>query len=130
MPPFKDEHILLIAPGSQTTLAQLGLPESFTPAALRLPTRMFLSPDEKTYEPYKIRSRKKIINGADVEMGGADPNAEEDEELVELPDDDEGAIYPLKGTRLHSLNMQKLTLNKAVELKTNLLSSHSYNTSS
>jgi actin-related protein 9 len=40
-----------------------------------------------------------VINGADVEMGGtgeakADDN---DEELIELPDDDEGAIYPLKG---------------------------------
>jgi actin-related protein 9 len=96
MPPFKDEHILLIAPGSQTTLAQLGLPESFTPAALRLPTRMFLAPDEKTYEPYKIRSRKKAISGSDVEMDGMAEEVEE-EEFVELPDDDEGAIYPLKG---------------------------------
>lgn len=99
MPPFRDEHILIIAPGSQTTLAQLGLPESFTPAALRLPTRMFLAPDEKTYEPYKIRSRKKVvINGGDVEMGGTEPKVEgDDEELVELPDDEEEAIYPLKG---------------------------------
>jgi actin-related protein 9 len=98
MPPFRDEHILIIAPGSQTTLAQLGLPESFTPAALRLPTRMFLAPDEKTYEPYKIRSRKKVvINGGDVEMGGTEPKLEDEEELIELPDDDEGAIYPLKG---------------------------------
>jgi actin-related protein 9 len=100
MPPFKDEHILIIAPGSQTTLAQLGLPESFTPAAVRVPTRMFLAPDEKTFEPYKIRSRKKAVNGADVEMGGMDskPEEEEDEEeFIELPDDDEGAIYPLKG---------------------------------
>jgi len=99
MPPFRDEHVLLIAPGSQTTLAQLGLPESFTPAAHRFPTRMFLAPDEKSYEPYKIRSRTKIIaNGADTEMGGTDGKVEEDiEELIELPDDDEGAIYPLKG---------------------------------
>lgn len=100
MPPFKDEHILIIAPGSQTTLAQLGLPESFTPAALRVPTRMFLAPDEKTFEPYKIRSRKKVVNGADIEMAGTDTKAEgddEEEELVEFPEDDEGAIYPLKG---------------------------------
>lgn len=34
MPPFKDEHVLVIAPGSQTCLAQLGLPESLTPAKL------------------------------------------------------------------------------------------------
>jgi actin-related protein 9 len=62
---------------------------------------MFPAPDGKTYEPYKIRSRKKevVINGADVEMGGTgEPKTEEDnEELIELPEDDEGAIYPLKG---------------------------------
>ncbi len=102
MPPFRDEHILIIAPGSQTTLAQLGLPESFTPASHRFPTRVFPAPDGKTYEPFKIRSRKKevVINGGDVAMGGTgEPKTEEedDEELIELPDDDEGAIYPLKG---------------------------------
>jgi actin-related protein 9 len=107
MPPFKDEHILIIAPGSQTTLAQLGLPEQFTPAQHRFPTRMFPSPDGKTYEPYKIRSRPKevVANGADVDMADApDPNLEEDdEELVEDIDDDEGAIYPLKGIWMRSL---------------------------
>lgn len=99
MPPFRDENILIIAPGSQTCLAQLGLPESFTPAPHRFPTRMFLAPDGKTYEPYNIKSRKKAAtNGADTEMGGAGAEmAQEDEELIELPDDDEGAIYPLKG---------------------------------
>ena len=103
MPPFRDEHILLIAPGSQVTLAQLGLPESFTQASHRFPTRMFLSPDGKTYEPYKIRSRRKDTgtNGAaDVEMAGteeAKEDDEDDEELVELPEDDEDATYPLKG---------------------------------
>jgi actin-related protein 9 len=107
MPPFRDEHILIIAPGSQTTLAQLGLPESFTPASHRFPTRMFPAPDGKTYEPYKIRSRKKevVMNGADVEMGGTrEPKTEEedDEELIELPDDYEGAIYPLRGRSLPS----------------------------
>lgn len=105
MPPFKDEHILLIAPGSQTTLAQVGLPESYTPAKFRFPTRMFLAPDGKTYEPHKIRSRKKEpvtngVNGVHVEMAGTtDPNLDgnESEELIEDPDDDEAAIYPLKG---------------------------------
>ena len=111
MPPFKDEHVLIIAPGSQTTLAQLGLPESFTPASHRFPTRVFPAPDGKTFEPFKIRSRKKevVTNGGDVEMGGiADPKTEEDdEELIELPEDDEGAIYPLKGMPLsHELSCQ------------------------
>jgi actin-related protein 9 len=100
MPPFKDEHILIIAPGSQTTLAQLGLPESFTPPTHRFPTRMFPAPDGKTYERYKIHAKKKAATGdVDVDMDGAEANAdEEEEELVEFPDDDEGAIYPLKGT--------------------------------
>ncbi|KAH8599272.1 hypothetical protein B0O99DRAFT_504495 [Bisporella sp. PMI_857] len=101
MPPFRDENILLIAPGSQTTLAQLGLPESFTPAALRRPTRMFLAPDGKTYEPFKIRTEKRVItNGEDTAMEGA---GDEVEEEVEYPDDDEGAIYPLKEGRIDNM---------------------------
>jgi actin-related protein 9 len=99
MPPFKDENILIIAPGSQTTLAQLGLPESFTPASHRFATRMFAAPDGKSFEPYKIRSRKKVVqsNGADTVMGGTEGKPDEEEELVELPEDEEDAIYPLKG---------------------------------
>lgn len=99
MPPFRDENILIIAPGSQTTLAQFGLPESFTPASHKFPTRVFPAPDGKTFEPYKINARKKenVING-DVEMGEA-AEGEEEEELVEEPEDDEGAIWPLKGMR-------------------------------
>ncbi|RAL04477.1 putative chromatin remodeling complex subunit (Arp9) [Aspergillus ibericus CBS 121593] len=79
MPPFKDEHILIIAPGSQVTLAQLGLPESFTPARFRFPTRMFPAEKKGEYEPYKIRERRhelKDNNGAtapeDVEMKDAE----------------------------------------------------------
>jgi actin-related protein 9 len=102
MPPFKDDQILIIAPGSQTTLAQYGLPESFTPPSHRFPTRIFLAPDGKSFEPYKIRSRKKEIvrNGADVNMSGTGEvkAEEEEEELIEDLEDDEGAIYPLKGT--------------------------------
>ncbi|OJD10429.1 hypothetical protein AJ78_08560 [Emergomyces pasteurianus Ep9510] len=62
MPAFKDEHILIIAPGSQTTLAQLGLPESFTPAKFRFPTRMFPAEKKGEWEPYKIR--EKIVKNA------------------------------------------------------------------
>ncbi|KAK0112075.1 Actin-like protein arp9 (SWI/SNF complex component arp9) [Cadophora gregata f. sp. sojae] len=103
MPPFKDDHILIIAPGSQTTLAQLGLPESFTPASHRFRTRVFLAPDGKSYEPHKIQSRKKepVIHG-DVAMGGAG-EGEEEEELVELPEDEEGAIWPLKEGRIDDM---------------------------
>lgn len=103
MPPFKDDHILIIAPGSQTTLAQLGLPESFTPASHRFPTRVFPAPDGKTFEPHKIRARKReaVVDG-DTEMGGVDGEVEE---LVEEPEDDEGAIWPLKGMQSHGFGM-------------------------
>ncbi|APA06992.1 hypothetical protein SS1G_04330 [Sclerotinia sclerotiorum 1980 UF-70] len=107
MPPFKDEHILIIAPGSQTTLAQLGLPESFTPPQRRFPTRMFLAPDGKTYEPYKIRPKKKdasATTNGDTEMRGLKENkTEEEEELEEVPEDDEGAIWPLREGRIENL---------------------------
>lgn len=108
MPPFKDENVLIIAPGSQTTLAQLGLPESFTPPTHRFPSRMFLASDGKTFEPYKIQTRKKAVTSdGDVDMDRAEANAdeeEEEEELIEYPDDDEGAIYPLKGTCPHAIS--------------------------
>ena len=128
MPPFKDEHILIIAPGSQTTLAQLGLPESFSPAQHRFPTRMFPAPDGKTFEPYKIRSRKKeaVANGVDIEMADAtDPNLEGNngEELVEDPDDDEGAIYPLKGMGMRLIDTHHAYSTQRVESKIRLLSS-------
>ncbi|KAG4031281.1 hypothetical protein MFRU_009g00710 [Monilinia fructicola] len=107
MPPFKDEHILIIAPGSQTTLAQLGLPESFTPPQRRFPTRMFLAPDGKSYEPYKIRPKKKdasATTNGDTEMAGVkEDKADEEEELEEVPEDDEGAIWPLKEGRIENL---------------------------
>ncbi|PYI00579.1 chromatin remodeling complex subunit [Aspergillus sclerotiicarbonarius CBS 121057] len=79
MPPFKDEHILIIAPGSQVTLAQLGLPESFTPARFRFPTRMFPAEKKGEYEPYKIRERRQEVKGTngttapeDVDMKDAE----------------------------------------------------------
>ncbi|KAH8802718.1 hypothetical protein F5884DRAFT_836650 [Xylogone sp. PMI_703] len=112
MPPFRDENILLLAPGSQTTLAQLGLPESFTPAAHRFPTRVFLGPDGKSYEPHKVRTRKKEKvetepTDGDVDMGGTggeeEKVEEEEEELIELPDDDEGAIWPLNEGRIENM---------------------------
>ncbi|KAJ9364062.1 hypothetical protein DTO280E4_1825 [Paecilomyces variotii] len=87
MPPFKDEHILIIAPGSQTTLAQLGLPESFTPARFRFPTRMFPAEKKGQFEPYKVREKRveaKSANGAvpkeDVEMKDAEPAQQDNAE--------------------------------------------------
>lgn len=53
------------------TLAQLGLPESFTPARFRFPTRMFPAEKKGEYEPYKIRERRQEVpvsngNGTDA----------------------------------------------------------------
>ncbi|KAB8228931.1 putative chromatin remodeling complex subunit (Arp9) [Aspergillus alliaceus] len=95
MPPFKDEHILIIAPGSQVTLAQLGLPESFTPARFRFPTRMFPAEKKGEYEPYKIRERRQEVkpsNGTDapkedVEMKDAEPTAPGNNEEASKPED-------------------------------------------
>ncbi|KAL2443950.1 hypothetical protein ABEF95_014288 [Exophiala dermatitidis] len=61
MPPFKDEHVLIIAPGSQITAAQLGLPESFTPPRYRFPTRMFPGSKPDEWEPVKIRPKPTTI---------------------------------------------------------------------
>ncbi|WEW59473.1 Actin-like protein arp9 (SWI/SNF complex component arp9) [Emydomyces testavorans] len=79
MPSFKDEHILIIAPGSQTTLAQLGLPESFTPAKFRFPTRMFPAEKKGEWEPLKIRQKvvivKKAVNDSAAPENGTPPAA-------------------------------------------------------
>lgn len=70
-------------PGSQTTLAQLGLPESFTPARYRFPTRMFPAEKKGEFEPFKIREKRqevKVTNGAekpDVEMKDGAGNGEQ-----------------------------------------------------
>ncbi|KHJ30824.1 putative chromatin remodeling complex subunit [Erysiphe necator] len=101
MPPFKDEHILIIVPGSQTTLAQLGLPESFTAPSHRFPTRMFRAPDGKSWEPYRIRERPKENTNGDVAM--SDTIEEHETELVEFPDLDEDAVWPLKEGRIENL---------------------------
>ncbi|KAJ5377975.1 uncharacterized protein N7496_005384 [Penicillium cataractarum] len=96
MPPFKDEHILLIAPGSQMTLAQLGLPETFTPARFRFPTRMFPAQKKGEFEPYRVRERRQPVassngNGApkneppktDVEMKDAESTGQDGADKTE-----------------------------------------------
>ncbi|EWC44706.1 hypothetical protein DRE_06484 [Drechslerella stenobrocha 248] len=69
MPPFRDDHILLIAPGSTWTLAQLGLPESFTPAKFRIPSRMFPGIEEGQYLPNKVHELKE---GQELVLGNGD----------------------------------------------------------
>ncbi|KAL3479669.1 actin-domain-containing protein [Aspergillus californicus] len=89
MPPFKDEHILIIAPGSQVTLAQLGLPESFTPARYRFPTRMFPAEKQGEYEPYRIRERRQ-----ELKAGNGFNAPKEDVEMKEAAQGTENADAP------------------------------------
>ena len=41
----------VISPGSETTLAQFGLPETLAPASIQLPTRVYAHP-EHPGKPY------------------------------------------------------------------------------
>ncbi|KAI5845575.1 hypothetical protein DFP73DRAFT_511979 [Morchella snyderi] len=82
MPPFRDDHILIIYPGSQTTLAQLGLPESFTPAKVRIPSRMFPGIEEGTWTATKIREAR--------EGEKEDLIAKQKAAMGSMPEDDEG----------------------------------------
>lgn len=107
----------IIAPGSQTTLAQLGLPESFTPAQLRTSTRMFPAEKKGEWEPLKVRERKVTKRKHDVppepvdgdtamaDGDGVAKNAEneiEEEEsyFEEDATTEEGAIYPIRQGRV------------------------------
>ncbi|KAI1455656.1 hypothetical protein F4805DRAFT_435087 [Annulohypoxylon moriforme] len=104
---YREDQVLIICPGSQTTMAQLGCSE-LTPPAHRIPTRMFKDPDTKEYTPYRVYKRKKdnasgIANGNGNGAAGAGTNGEKDDdqwEYVEDRDSVEGAIYPLQGGRI------------------------------
>uniref|UniRef100_A0A060T483 ARAD1C02574p n=1 Tax=Blastobotrys adeninivorans TaxID=409370 RepID=A0A060T483_BLAAD len=41
MPAFREEYVVVVSPGSETTLVTLGLEESLAPAALEVPTRVY-----------------------------------------------------------------------------------------
>ena len=55
---WREDQILIICPGSQTTMAQLGCHE-LTPPAYRIPTRMFRDPSGPGWRPYHTYRRKK-----------------------------------------------------------------------
>lgn len=80
---WREEQILIICPGSRTTMAQLGCSE-LTPPLHRIPTRMFKDGDE--WRPYYTFKRTKTVNGI------------EQEEWVEDVDEDKGAVWPIEGT--------------------------------
>ncbi|PSK43985.1 hypothetical protein B9Z65_1702 [Elsinoe australis] len=104
MPAFKDDQLLIISPGSQTTLAQLGLPESLTPARYRVRSCMFPAEKAGEFEPNKVRRKVKgAINGVkpegEVKVEGtpAETPAQDDEpEYEEDFQSEEGAIWPIR----------------------------------
>ena len=109
-------------PGSQTTLARLGLPESFTPTGLRIPTRMFPAATKGEWEPFKVREKKAEgltgdhgldmkngQHGQDAKMGDVDnsnldgesKSADQEEPLYEEDlASEEGAVFPLREGRV------------------------------
>ncbi|KAI0392374.1 actin-like ATPase domain-containing protein [Xylariaceae sp. FL0594] len=104
---WREEQVLVICPGSQTTMAQLGCNE-LTPPAHRIPTRMFKDEEDADgYRPYRTYKRKKAEStaaAAAAEAGAeaeAEAKEEDDEwEYVEDRDSVEGAIYPIQGGRI------------------------------
>ncbi|RPA98380.1 actin-like ATPase domain-containing protein [Choiromyces venosus 120613-1] len=91
MPSFRDDHILVVSPGSQVTLAQLGLPESFTPAKLRFASRMFPALESGTWTWTKIREARegekdRLLATA---MAGHDDDDDDDDDEEEEDDEDE-----------------------------------------
>lgn len=46
---FRDENVVVISPGSSTTLANAGLGESLTPASIEVPSRVYKHPTEENW---------------------------------------------------------------------------------
>jgi len=84
---WREEQILIICPGSQTTMAQIGCSE-LTPPARRFPTRMFKDEDSDDWRPHHTYKRKN---------SGTNGTGDDDWEYVEDVDSTEGAVYPIRG---------------------------------
>ncbi|KDN64733.1 hypothetical protein CSUB01_01947 [Colletotrichum sublineola] len=99
---FREDQVLIICPGSQTTMAQLGCGE-LTPPIHRIPTRMFKDAETDEWRPFHTFKRKKANANGALAIDG--PRVDEDEyEWVEDTDSTEGAVYPLQGGRI--VNME------------------------
>lgn len=97
---WREDQVLVICPGSQTTMAQLGCSE-LTPPAHRIPTRMFKDQDGEGYRPYHTYKRKKADKaGTTASADGAKEKKEDEWEYVEDRDSLEGVIYPMQGGRI------------------------------
>ena len=108
---WREDQVLIICPGSQTTLAQLGCGELTTPQH-RFPTRVFADEVEGRFRPVRTFRRRRAGGAEKEEEDGAagaaggegregvdkDGDGQGDEfEWVEDPDSVEGAIYPMVG---------------------------------
>lgn len=91
---WREEQILIICPGSRTTMAQLGCSE-LTPPTHRFPTRMFRDGNE--WRPYHTFKRTKVVDGV------------EQEEWVEDVDSDEGAVFPMEGNAQWTIQLEDAT---------------------
>ena len=98
--PYKDEQIVIIAPGSLETLAQLGIPETMSPAVLRVRSRMFPAQQEGEWEPYKVRQRKKAPPPPESGENQGAPAQDEEPEYFEDFTTDEGAVWPMVQGRI------------------------------
>ncbi|KAH8203104.1 hypothetical protein TruAng_002737 [Truncatella angustata] len=96
---WREEQVLIICPGSQTTMAQLGCAE-LTPPAHRIPTRMFKDEETGEYLPYYTFKRSRTSAGNGDEHAKLD---EDDYEYVEDRDSVEGAVYPIIGGRIANM---------------------------
>ena len=86
----------MISPGSQVTLAQLGLPESFTPAKLRLASRMFPALEPGTWTWTKVREARegekdRLLATAMARQDDDDDDDDDEEEDDEEEEDEEEA---------------------------------------
>lgn len=75
------------------TLAQLGLPETFTPARFRFPTRMFPGEKKGQYEPYRIREQRRQVHTTN----GSDTSKAPPKEDVEMKDASESTTQQTAG---------------------------------
>ncbi|TPX08435.1 uncharacterized protein E0L32_010052 [Thyridium curvatum] len=105
---WREDQILIICPGSQTTMAQLGCAE-LTPPAFRFPTRMFKDDESDDWRPYHTFKRKKAsalaaAPASSAAPADADKKAEDEWEYVEDPDSTEGAVYPMQAGRIVNMD--------------------------
>ncbi|KAI1300333.1 putative chromatin remodeling complex subunit [Xylaria venustula] len=104
---WREDQVLVICPGSQTTMAQLGCSE-LTPPTHRIPTRMFKHEESDEYRPYHTYKRKKADKTDKTETSapveGSNNDDDDEWEVVEDRDSVEGAIYPIQGGRIVNMS--------------------------